>query len=373
MKKYTCEDKLALDLQLFDDAGTLVNATVGYVNAYTGDVTPFSGSNDLSATMKEYYNKALLVHNKATRVYHQLGMVQSLPSGNGKIVEWRKMNKMEDVERLEEAVIPKGRKLGMSSVNVELAQYGAYYPISDVLDTHALDPILDKTNETLGHTAGDTYEKLIRNELMTCTNVLYAEVVANDGTIESKPQTRAELLTALKGGKNASLTPRTIARAVTILNKADAPKFAGREYVGVLNPSNTFDLRQSTEWIDAHKYASPTEIYTGEVGKLHGVRFTESNFSPVYRPDESAPALYMPMIFGKDAFAVVEPEGAGMRMIYKSFAEAGGPLEQFCTVGVKFSMAVKVLYPENMVVIECGSKEYGDVDKDNVALTKAAA
>lgn len=373
MKKYTCEDKLVLDLQLFDDAGTLVNATVGYVNAYTGDVTPFSGSNDLSATMKEYYNKALLVHNKATRVYHQLGMVQSLPSGNGKIVEWRKMNKMEDVELLEEAVIPKGRKLGMSSVTVELAQYGAYYPISDVLDTHALDPILDKTNENLGHTAGDTYEKLIRNELMTCTNVLYAEVVANDGTIESKPQTRAELLTALKGGKNASLTPRTIARAVTVLNKADAPKFSGREYVGVLNPSNTFDLRQSPEWIDYHKYASPTEIYTGEVGKLHGVRFLESNFSPVYRPDESAPALYMPMIFGKDAFAVVEPEGAGMRMIYKSFAEAGGPLEQFCTIGTKFSMAVKVLYPENMIVIECGSKEYGDVDKDNVELTKAAA
>lgn len=372
MIKYTSEDKLVLNLQLFDDAGTLVNATTGYVNAYTGETTPFSGANDLSATMKEYWNTALLRHNEATRIYHQLGKVQTLPQGNGKITEWRKLNKMEDVQRLEEAVIPKGRKLGMSAVTVEVAQYGAYYTISDVIDTHGVDPLVDETVQQLGTTAGYTYEKLIRNELTTCTNVMYAEVVAADGTIESQPQTREELMTALKAKKNASLTPRTIARAVTILNKADAPKYSGKEYLGVLGPSNTFDLRQSPEWIDYHKYASPTEIYNGEIGKLHGVRFVETSLSPIYRPDESAPALYMPMIFGKDAFAVVEPAGTGMRVIYKSFAEAGGPLEQFCTIGVKFSMATKILYPENMIVIECGSKEYGLVDKDNFDLDDAA-
>lgn len=371
MIKYTNEDAFVLDLQLFADAGDVVNATGGYVNAYTGAREEFAGDYDLSPTMKQYYHKALLEHNKSRRVYHQLGSVEVLPSGNGKIVEWRKMRKMEDVRQLQEAVIPKGRKLGMTSITVEIAQYGDFYSISDVLDTHALDPILDKTNTSLAHAAGDTYEKLIRNELMTCTNVLYAEVVADDGTIESKPQTREELMTALKAGKNASLTPRTINRAVTVLKKADAPTYDGRNYICTLGPSNTFDLRQSPEWIDYHKYSSATELFTGEVGMLHGVRFLESNFSPIYRPDESAPALYMPMIFGKDAYAVVEPEGAGMRMIYKSFKEAGGPLEQFCTVGVKFSMATKILYPENMVVIECGSKEYGDTDTDNYEMSAA--
>lgn len=371
MIKYTNEDVFVLDLQLFDDAGTLVNATNGYTNAYTGAREEFAGEYDLSPTMKTYYHQALLKRNKLRRIYHQLGKVEVLPAGHGKISEWRKLRKMEDVSRLEEAVIPKGRKLGMTSTTVEIAQYGAYYTLSDQLNLHALDPLLDETNENLSNAAGDTYEKLIRNELMTCTNVMYAEVVADNGTIESKPQTREELMTALKAGKNASLTPRTINRATTILKKADAPTYDGRYYVCTLHPDNTFDLRQSPEWIEAHKYSSAMEIFTGEVGMLHGTRFLESNLSPIYRPDTQNPALYMPMIFGKNAFAVIEPEGAGMRMIYKSFKEAGGPLEQFCTVGVKFSMATKILYPENMVVIECGSKEYGDTAADNYELDAA--
>ena len=33
--------KMMLDLQWFAEAGTLVNTTVGYRNAYTGDLTNF--------------------------------------------------------------------------------------------------------------------------------------------------------------------------------------------------------------------------------------------------------------------------------------------------------------------------------------------
>ena len=39
---------IAMNLQLFADAGTLVNATGNYVNAYTGDTTAFDATNSLS-------------------------------------------------------------------------------------------------------------------------------------------------------------------------------------------------------------------------------------------------------------------------------------------------------------------------------------
>lgn len=356
------------DLQQFAEAGALVNATTGYVNAYTGDVEVFSGKNDLSAGMKSYYDTALLEYAKETFIYQQLGEVQNLPQGHGKIVEWRKINKLPDIDVLQEAVIPKGKKLGESAVTAEITEYGAYVTISDVIDLHHVDPILQKATERLAYAAGLTYEKLIRNELSMCTNVMYAEVLTDDGTVESIPQTRAELLTAVKAGKNCNLTPRMVAKAANTLVKANAPKYSGNEYLGVLNPSNTFDLRQSDEWIEYHKYASPTEIYNGEVGKLHGVRFVETTLAPVIKPEGVTHAIYQPMIFGKGAFAVVDPAGAGMRMIHKSFADIGGPLEQFCTVGVKFAMGTKILYPEYMVVIECGSTEYSTVDEDNLEL-----
>ena len=45
---------LLLDLQLFADAGTLVNATGNYVNANTGTTTAFSGKDTLSAELKTF-------------------------------------------------------------------------------------------------------------------------------------------------------------------------------------------------------------------------------------------------------------------------------------------------------------------------------
>lgn len=357
-----------LDLQLFAEAGNLVNATVGYVNAYDGAVTDFAGKYDLSPGMKTFYNTALLQYAKVNFIYQQLGKVQNLPANHGKTVEWRKFNTMPDADRLQEAVIPVGKKLGQSAVTAEIAQFGMYYSYSDQIDLHHVDPVVQEHTERLGYAMGLTYEKLIRNELSTCPNVLYAEVTSADGTVESQPETRAALKTALEGGKRANLTMRTIAKAANILTKANAPKYSGNEWLCVIHPSTTLDLRLNDPlWMEAHKYASPEPIYNGEIGKLHGVRFVESTVSPVIKEDGAKQAIYQPMLFGADAFAVVKPEGAGMELIHKSRKEVGGPLEQFGTVGAKMSMACKVLYPERMVVIECGSSEYGAIDEDNMA------
>lgn len=47
-----------IDLQLFADAGTAVNATTTITNAYTGDTEARSKENgtDMSPEMKTYYN-----------------------------------------------------------------------------------------------------------------------------------------------------------------------------------------------------------------------------------------------------------------------------------------------------------------------------
>lgn len=357
-----------LDLQLFAEAGTLVNATPGYTNAYTGDVTNFSGQWDLSAGMKNYYNTALLEYAKETFIFQQLGKVQNLPANHGKFVEWRKLNTMPDMDRLQEAVIPVGKKLGESAITAEIAQFGMYFTYSDQIDTHHVDPLVQEYTERLGYAAGRTYEKLIRNELSGCTNVMYAEVTNADGQVIDQPETRAELKTALGvSGQKANLTMRVVAKAANILTKANAPKYNGNEYLCVIHPSTTLDMRvNDPAWMEAHKYANPEPIYNGEIGKVHGVRFVETTLSPIIKEAGDSQAIYQPMLFGRDAFAVVKPEGAGMEMIHKSRKEVGGPLEQFGTVGAKMSMATKILYPERMVVIECGSSEYGTVDQDNM-------
>lgn len=75
-------------------------------------------------------------------------------------------------------------------------------------------------------------------------------------------------------------------------------------------------------------------------------------------------ASYATLFFGKDAFGVVDPAGMGMEMIIHSRAEAGGPLDQFSTVGYKFEEATAILYQERMVRVETGSA-YSSVDEAN--------
>ena len=40
-----------------------------------------------------------------------------------------------------------------------------------------------------------------------------------------------------------------------------APQVEGGGYIAIIHPSRSYDLRESTEWLDVHKYAQPQEIY----------------------------------------------------------------------------------------------------------------
>jgi N4-gp56 family major capsid protein len=197
---------------------------------------------------------------------------------------------------------------------------------------------------------------------MTGTHVLYADVYNGDEYV-STPSSRTALTSALgTSGQKALFTPDMVNKAVTALRKTNTPFFSGNKYVAVIHPSCTYDLRSHKDWIEAHKYSSAQEIYNGEIGELHGVRFIESSLASIIK--EGNKAIYQVMFFGKDAFGVIDPEGAGMQTITKSAEQVGGPLNQFSTVGTKFSMATKILYPERFVIVECSSS-YSDTDEAN--------
>lgn len=347
-------DTMKFDLQLFAEAGNVVNTTTGNVNAYTGTAATTS---NMTPEMKVFYNTELLENARERMIFGQLGRKQSLPANHGKSVEWRKFDTLPAADKLTEAVIPEGKKLKTTSINVGIDQYGLYVAVSDQLDMHAIDDVILHATEEVGYSAGLTYEKLVRSVLMTNANVMYVDEISDAG-VATTPATRAALAAATG---TAHLTPRAINKAVTILKKANAPTINGK-YVAVIHPSVAEDLRNSDGWIEAHKYASPTEIYNGEIGELHGVRFIESNLAPIVT--QSSKAVYLTMFFGKEAFGIIDPEGMGMQTIIKDRSEVGGPLEQFGTIGAKFEMGAGILYPERMLTVESLSS-YSDVDTAN--------
>ena len=337
------KDIYTLDLQLFANAGDVVNATQNYVNANTGATTPFDTVNTLSHTMKEYYDTELLENSRPELIFAQFGRKQALPANRGRTVEWRKWNTLPNAGVLQEGVIPTGQKMGQTSLNTSLQQYGMFVAITDILDLHAIDNVLLGATEELGASAGETKDTLIRNHLMTGTNVMYCDTVGTDG------KTTAVTGYAGMAETNNRLTPDMVNKAVTALKKNKAPKINGK-YVAVIHPSVAYDLRSAPEWIEAHKYAAATEIFNGEIGELHGVRFVETTNAPV--TDRSDKIVYSTFFLGKDAFGIIDPEGGSMQMIVKDKSEAGGPLEQYSTAGYKFEDATKILYQERMIRVE---------------------
>jgi N4-gp56 family major capsid protein len=405
--------------------GHPVATTQYYSNAYTGATEAFDAQNTMAPQIKEWYNTEALENARNNHIFAQFAENVPLPANHGMTVEKRKANTFGDVDRLKEGVIPDGKKFGYSAISMSVYEYGMYTPIGRRLERHAIDPVAQDAAEEMGAAGGNTQDKIARNIALSGSNVMYCDK-ANGTAVTSRSALTADCV----------LTPTMVNRAVTWLKKHKAPKINGK-YIAIIHPSVSYDIRQSAEWIDAHKYAQPTEIYNGEIGELHGVRFVESDNAKVFKgsalvssgtlvtsaavnnsttvpvtgatitasalvnryvliggikclvtantassltiadpitvaagativPGEGGAngiAVYGCIFLGKDAFAMIDVAGGNMEMIIKTPEQAGGPLNQFGTVGVYFETGGGVQYEERLLRVECGSY-YSTVDED---------
>ena len=366
------------DIQFFADAGTLVNGTTNYPNAYDSTAAEsFSGSNTLSAEMKDFYDTELLENARVEQFYAQFAKRQPLPRNHKGTVEWRKWNTFAPASQLTEGVIPTGQKFGVSAITGTIAQYGTYTAITDRLELRAYDDVILGATEEMGASAAETQEKLIRDALLTNANVLYCDNIVLATGAKTADAAAAGGNPAVKGTPDAPsymlddgtnrcvLTPAMVNKAVTILKKNRVPRINGR-YYAVIHPSVAHDLRECEGWIEAHKYAAPEELFNGEIGELHGVRFIEDVFAPVLKSSSvknaQDGAVYATYFFGKDSFGIIDPEGGALEMIIHDKGEIGGPLNQFSTIGYKFETnGATILYPERLLrVMSCSSYSASD-------------
>ena len=336
------KDSKYFNLQMFANANvqtTLLNTT----------------GNDLSPEMKVFYKTTLLENLREENYFNQFGKKQPLPKNGGKSVEFRRFEMFAPATTaLTEGVTPDGSKLNIASINAPIDQYGDYTTISDRLEMEAVDPIITETTEEHGANAGTTLDILTRNALIVGTNVYYG------GDAEDRSELTPE----------DTLTSTLANRAATWLKKMHAPKING-SYIGIVHPSCSYDLRESPGWIEAHKYASPDEIYNGEIGKLHGIRFIETSNVKVVKAgavndDNEAAAVYENLFFGRDAYGIIEPTAEALEVIVKALGSGGtnDPLNQRSTVGWKASHGAKIIYPERILRVEVGSS-FSYEDEEN--------
>ena len=308
----------------------------------------------LTPEMKTFYDMTLIDEAGANLVHDQFGQKRPIPANGGKTIEFRKFAPLaKAVTPLTEGVTPDGKSLTVTAVTATVSQYGDYITQSDVLELTALDNTIIEATKLLGKQAGSTLDTVVRNVLQSGTNVTYCPKIVSGA--ETAVNSRANL------DATAQLTVDVVQQVVAKLRAQNAPTINGK-YIGIVHPYVAYDLMRDPEWIDAHKYAQPENLYTGEIGEIAGVRFVQTTEAKIYTGSgcPSGLAVFGSLFLGDGAYGVTEVTGGGLQTIVKQKGSAGtaDPLDQRSSVGWKAIKTAEILVQNYIVRVESCSARF---------------
>lgn len=345
-----------VNLHLFGEAFPIPGAgdTDGYTIPTPVNVTSQAS---LSDEMKVYYCDRLIDNAEPFLVHDQFGDKYPIPKGHGKVIEFRKFSPLgKALTTLTEGVTPAGNSLEVTTKYGEVEQFGDYITISDVLDLTAIDRTLEQATKLLGSQAGRTLDTVTRDIITAGTNVMYGQHAAGGNEVLQRNDVSADCL----------LTTKLLFQAAAKLYSMNAMPIDD-SFVAIIHPNVACDLMTSPDWLDVHKYATPDNIYQGEIGKIANIRFVQSTEAKIFKQAGAGSIpVYATMVIGANAYGVTEVTGGGLQHIVKQLGSSGAadPLNQRATTGWKAMKTAVRLVEENMVRIEhacsTGSKTIGD-------------
>lgn len=312
------------------------------------DLSFFDGMNtgNSRTSIQDFYDRTALSKALPLLTFRRFGQKRPIPQNNGKVIRFVRWGRLSPaLTPLTEGITPNGSKLTYSDITATLQQYGDWVPVTDQVTMLSIDPILTEAVEQLGYQEGETLDCLMRNELMTGTNAVYANGSARTA-INSKI-TLAAIQKAVRALK--------VAQAKQITKQVDATvKYAttpiGACYVGICHVYAQQDIEALTGFVPVEKYSAQQAIMEGEFGQVGGVRFIATTQAPefldggatggtsVKQNDTSNKAdVYATLIFGDEAYGEVPLSGQSNAVIIKA-PRAGDnntndPLSQRSTAG----------------------------------------
>jgi N4-gp56 family major capsid protein len=313
-----------LDLQLFAEMNT--NTTL---------------DSGLSVENKTHYDMTLIDEASPNLIHDQFAQKRDIPKNGGKKIEFRKFASLpKALTPLTEGVTPDGKKLSVSKIEAEVAQYGDYVVQSDILELTTIDNTIVEATKILGRQAGLTLDTITRNVLHSGTNVFYCP--KDDGTAVTS---RATLDATCK------LTVDVVKRVAAIFKKNNAPKING-SYVAIIHPYVAYDLMTDKEWLYPHQYQDTSNIYEGEIGKIAGVRFVETSEAKIYEG-----GVFGTLFLADGAYGTTEITGGGLETIIKQLGSAGvaDPLNQRSSIGWKAIKTAEILVEPYLMRVESKS------------------
>lgn len=310
--------------------------------AYTNADTNMTTSSGLTPGMQTYYNRELLRTFEPKLVHDQFAEEYPLPANGGTTMNLRKILPIDaKVTPLDEGNPGDGTMLSEVEVTMNINQYGDYARLTDKLLLTHMDVNIMRTTKLFGDAGARAVDALAREELNSIPNVIYAN-----------GKTARSALTSTD-----KLTTTELRKAVKMLKKSKAQTFGGW-YIAIVGPDVIYDLQEDENFLAVAHYQDKEAIYTGEVGRLFGVKLIETTEAKIFEGAGASGAnVASTVVLGQYAYGKTSIKGSKPHVIVKPAGSAGtsDPLDQISTVGWKLdAYGIKVLQPEYAVRIESG-------------------
>ncbi len=321
--------------------------------------TQTTTASGLQTSIDTYYDSLLIaILDPATR-FLQFAERRPLPQGTGKVVVWNRVTRLGVPYALVEGnPISAVKQLSTTNVSATIQQFGDALNISDLVQ---LVGIFDARKEATMRLAVQAAEALD-------TIIKFAVLDAPGGT-----RINGEVANYIKGSTSGYFTnsvdvvatasdPRLqasdVRRVATYLRGLNVPAYDGTDFVGVIHPNVEEDIFSDSKFENYHQYTTPDNIYSGELGRLWGVRFVRSTLAPISAGSSNGIAIsvagvstlaYGTVIFGKGFYGATELDG-GVKTYLTEGADKMDPLNQTTILGWKANFVSRVLNPSCGVV-----------------------
>lgn len=297
-------------------------------------------STGLSQEVSTYYEKVFLARAEYELVHKEGGQMRTMPKGEGKTTNFTRHTPLATVTTaLSEGANPSEVDLTAATVSAALAEYGTTVKISKFLSLISIDQNNKEKIEVVAQNAGETLDQLTREALFSGATAQLAGAKAAVTSIAASD----------------TLSSTEIRKAVRTLKNNKAISYKGRfPFVGKIGPYTSYDLMGDTTWVNAKVYSDVEDLYKGEVGALHGVRFIESKNQ---KTTASTVTVYSNFIHGSEAFGCITLDGDAMKVyiVPHTQVDSGNPAGRFSLVSWAASYVCKVLNANWIVDIKTGA------------------
>lgn len=284
----------------------------------------------LTQEAQTYYEKEFLARAQYELVHDKGAQKRTQPKNGGNTIQFTRHTPLATVTTaLTEGTNPSEVALTATNVTAGLKEYGTTVKISRFLTLNGIDSNNAEKIEVVGQNMGETLDELVRNELFTGATTQFAGAKTALTAITS-----AEVLKVVE-----------IQKAVRTLKKNKALRYQDKvaPYMGKLGPDTSYDLTQDSTWINADIYDNgANKIYSGELGKIAGVRLLESANQ---KSESSTVTVFSNFVHGDQAFGCIDLEGDKPQLfiIPHTKVDSGNPAGRFSTVAWATTFVAKTL------------------------------